>query len=422
MTPRVGTAVGGLRGVRTAAGALVDVRCADGLVTSVRPAGPAPLAADELDLAGWTVLASAVEPHAHLDKALSWSASHPPHGDLLSAIDSWRRYAGQLASADILRRARQALEGYLAAGFTAVRSHVDILGDNADPLCGVRALLELREELRGVLDLQVCVLSSFLTETARIDEALRLGVDVLGGCPHLAEDPVAEVTRLLDLAEHRGVPVDLHTDEQLNPRMLSIVELARQVRARGLRQRVTASHCVSLGSLPDSRLVEVIDEVRAAGLGIVTLPITNLYLQGWQSARPVPRGIAPVRELLAAGVTVAAGADNLRDPFNPMGRADPFETTSLLVTAAHLDEKQALRAVTDAGRELLGLPPAGVTPGAAADLVAVEAESLTDVLAGSGGSRVVLRAGRVVASTSVVRDTALRTPLDPSPLPTGRSA
>ena len=432
MTPAVGEVVGGLRGVRTPDGALVDLRCAGGLVSEVRPAEPGPLAPDELDLSGWNVLPAAVEPHAHLDKALSWSASHPPYGDLLAAIASWRRYAAELTRTDVADRARRALERYLAAGFTAVRTHVDLLIDNPDPLCGVRALLELRDELREVIDLQVCLLSGPLAGTGAIERALALGVDVLGGCPHLADDPAAEVTRLLDLAERTGLPVDLHTDEQLNPRMLSIVELARQVRRRGLGQRVTASHCVSLGSLPDRELAEVIGEVRAAGLGVVTLPATNLYLQGWESPRPVPRGITPVRELLAAGVTVAAGADNLRDPFNPMGRADPFETTSLLVTAAHLDAEQALHAVTGAGRELLGLPAAGPVPGAAADLVAVEADELTDVLAGAGGSRLVLRGGRLVARASVTRETALQPPpaarrhSDPRPeecpVPTGRPA
>jgi cytosine deaminase len=417
--PALGTAVTALRGVRTAAGELVDVHLdRAGVVDRLVPAGPAPIGDGELALSGWVVLPAAVEPHAHLDKAFSWAASRAPYGDLLSAITAWRAYASGLTLDQVRERARRALTRYLAAGITAVRSHVDVLLDAADPLCGVRALLELRTELKDVLDLQVCVLASSFASTATIERALDLGVDVLGGCPHLAADPIAETTRLLDLAERRDIAVDLHTDEQLNPGMLSIRELAAQVRRRGLAQRVTASHCVSLGSLDPAALAEVLAEVRDAGLAVVTLPITNLYLQGWESPAPVPRGLPAVRELLAAGITVAAGGDNVRDPFNPVGRADPFETTSLLVTAAHLDADQALHAVTAAGRTVLGLPPAGPVPGALADLVVVRADDLTDVLAGAGGSRLVLRRGRVVAATTVDRCTAA----DPSPLPSRRTA
>ncbi|HEX4249728.1 MAG TPA: amidohydrolase family protein [Pseudonocardia sp.] len=416
--PALGTAATALRRVRTAAGELVDVHIGPtGVVESLAPPSPAPVADGELELPGWVVLPAAVEPHAHLDKAFSWAASRAPYGDLLSAITAWRAYARELTVEEIRGRARHALTRYLAAGITAVRSHVDVLSDAADPLCGVRALLELREELEDVLDLQVCLLGGTLADTATLERALDLGVDVLGGCPHLADDPVAETTRLLDLAERRGIAVDLHTDEQLNPDMLSIRELAAQVRRRGLTQRVTASHCVSLGSLGSAALADVLAEVRDAGLAVVTLPITNLYLQGWGSAAPVPRGLPALRELLAAGITVAAGGDNVRDPFNPVGRADPFETTSLLITAAHLDADQALHAVTGAGREVLGLPRAGPVPGALADLVVVCADDVTDVLAGAGGSRLVLRRGRVVAATTVDR----RTAADPSPVSSRRS-
>ena len=427
-TPRVGQAVSALRGVRTADGEPVDLYIDDaGLITELRPASPAPAspapaavepaAVDELTLTDWLVLPSAVEPHAHLDKALSWAATRAPYGDLLSAIEAWRHYVQTMTEEDVGRRARRALGMYLAAGFTAVRSHVDLLHDTEDPLRGVRAMLDLRDDLRDVLDLQICLLASYLVPDKLIEEALDLGVDVLGGCAHLAEDPAHETTRLLDIAQRRDLPVDLHTDEQLDPTMLSIRELAREVSARGMRQ-VTASHCVSLGSLGTETLSEVLDEVRAAGLAVVTLPITNLYLQGWQSPSPMPRGLPAVRELIAAGITVAAGGDNLRDPFNPVGRADPFETTSLLVTAAHLDARQALHAVTDAGREVLGLPAAGVRPGEVADLVAVRADDLLDAVAGPSGSRVVLRRGRVVASTSVDQ----RTAVDPGPVPTRRTA
>jgi cytosine deaminase len=294
---------------------------------------------------------------------------------------------------------------YLAHGITTVRSHVDLLVEG-DPFRGIDALVALRERLRGRMTLQVCLLANHESDDALVAEAVARGVDVVGGCPHLAPDPHREVTRMLDVAERHGLPVDLHADEHtglLTDGPLDIEDLAEQVLARGLRGRVTASHCVLLGMLPPRRLDPVLDLVARAGLGIVTLPITNLYLQGRDAVCAAPRGLTAVRALLAAGIPLAAGADNVRDPFNAAGRADPFETTSLLQTAGHLTAEQALHAVTTGARAVLGLSRAGVAPGEVADLILVPDTDLGDVLAGAEDARIVLSGGRVVADTRVQR-------------------
>ena len=214
--------------------------------------------------------------------------------------------------------------------------------------------------------------------------------------------------------------LDLHADEQtdLPETPLDVEDMARQVLERGLAGRVTASHCVRLGSLPPERLAPVLDLVARAGMGIVTLPITNLYLQGRGATHAPPRGLTAVRRILDAGIPLAAGADNVRDPFNPMGRADPFETTSLLVTAGHLRPVEALTAVTDGARTVLGLPRAGTAPGDAADLMLVPDGDLGDVLAGAEEARVVLSGGRVVADTRVNRSLDLPASPDPFRRPT----
>ncbi len=375
----------------------------------------------DLDATGWRVLPSAVEPHAHLDKALTASRLDPDAGnDLLSAIGQWRALLPVIDAADIAERALQAVRRYAARGITAIRTHVDV-PPSGDPLRAVDAVIAVREQLRGRVTLQVCLLAGFDVPDAVVADAAARGVDVIGGCPHIAPDPHREVTRMLDLAERLGLPVDLHADEQTGVALpdsgLDIVDLAEQVLARGLQQRVTASHCVRLGMLPPDRLARVLELVARAGLGIVTLPITNLYLQGRDATHAVPRGIAAVRQILDAGIPLAAGADNLRDPFNPAGRADPFETTSLLMTAAHLRPVEALAAVTTGARTVLGLPAAGTAPGAAADLVLVPDVDLGDVLAGAVDARVVVSGGRVIADTRVARALDLPAVPDLAPLP-----
>jgi cytosine deaminase len=148
---------------------------------------------------------------------------------------------------------------------------------------------------------------------------------------------------------------------------------------------------------------DVASRVAAAGVAVICNPQTNLFLQArrWPSAPP--RGLTALRPLLEAGVTVAGGGDNLRDPFNPVGRADPLETAALLVTAGHLTLEEAYAAVSSGARAAMGLPEVQVAPGFPAELLAVQAASLGEAIAG-GTSRVVIHQGRVVSRTTITRE------------------
>jgi cytosine deaminase len=145
------------------------------------------------------------------------------------------------------------------------------------------------------------------------------------------------------------------------------------------------------------------EEVAAAGVAVVALPQTNLFLQGREHRVATPRGLTAVRALLAAGATLAAGADNLQDPFNLVGRGDPFETAALMVMAGHLTPEEAWATVTDGSRTALGLAPAGPCVGATADLLAVDAPSLRAAVASAPAGRTVVHHGRIVAAQRLQR-------------------
>ena len=164
---------------------------------------------------------------------------------------------------------------------------------------------------------------------------------------------------------------------------------------------VSAGHCVRLGTLEPAALDEVIAAVLASDIGIISLPITNLYLQGWEHPVSTPRGLTALRQLLDAGVRVGAGADNVRDPFNPVGRSDALETASLLVTAGHLSLTEAYDAVRDGARSVMNLPRAGVRVGARAELLAVRGSRLSDVIANASADRYVIHSGSLVAFSEV---------------------
>jgi cytosine deaminase len=389
-----------IRNARLADGSEVDLRLADGVVCELGPAGslhehdPAAV----LDLEGWLLLTAPAEPHAHLDKALTFDLIEPPFGDLRCAITAWLEYAATMDVESIIDRARAQALKMLASGITAIRSHIDV--HPGFPTRSAEALVAVRDELRGLIELELVALSSPFASDAEIEAVLDLGVDMVGGAPHMAEDPEAEVERLVAIAQRRELGIDLHTDESLDG-PLTLGHYARLVRDMRSDRQYSAGHCCRLGTLDGPALAEIVSEVAAADIGVISLPITNLYLQGWEHPVLTPRGLTALRALLDAGVRVAAGADNVQDPFNPVGRSDAFETASLLVVAGHLSPVEAWSLVTDGARSVMGLEPAGARPDARAEFLAVPSPSLTAAIAEAPASRLVIHDGRVVARSQL---------------------
>ena len=389
-----------LRGATLGDGSVVDVVLEGEHIAEVGT-GLAGGAVHDLD--GWMLLPAPAEPHAHLDKALTADLVDNPTGDLAGAIVGWDAVCGGLSTQDFASRARTAALRLLANGCTAVRSHVNVGGPSG--LRAVEALVGVRAELAPLMDLQLVALIGTPTDRGLLCAALDMGVDVVGGCPHLDVDPLQCLDTTVSVAADRGLSVDLHMDETLDPHHLWVRDLARVVGAPGDRWAddvtVAASHCVSHGMQDPATQHLVAEELAEADVAVVTLPQTNLFLQARGIAQAPPRGLAGLQALLAAGVTVAGGADNLQDPFNTVGRADPLETAALLVMAGHLSPPAAYETVTTAARRALGLPPVTVAPGSPAELLAVRAPSLRAAVADAPLDRMVFAKGRLVAHTAV---------------------
>jgi cytosine deaminase len=392
-----------LRGGRDAAGDPLDVLITGGQIAATGTEATRAAAGQVrlLDLAGRVLLPAPAEAHAHLDKALLGSGTNPD-GTLPGALRAMS--ALPMGRDDILARARRAAAIALRHGFTAIRSHVDLGLDGSRP--GMRALAQLRQELRDVLDLQIVALvrdpvvgADGAVQRQRLRAALATGCDVVGGAPWRSAAPDRSVRELTAAAADAGLPIDLHLDETTDAATLTVASYLRRVEQLGLGGRATASHCVSLGQQDPDRARAVARALAAAGVALVVLPQTNLGLQGRSRATRVPRALAPIAVLEEAGVLVAAGGDNWRDPFNPVGRIDPMETASLLVCAGHLPIAQAYQLVSERARAVLGLPPASLRPGEAADLLAISAAGLDDAVAGGTEERMVFHRGRLVADT-----------------------
>ncbi|MER5393522.1 amidohydrolase family protein [Saccharopolyspora sp. NPDC002686] len=391
-----------LRGTTLPDGRRADVLLDQGKIAAIGGDGEG---ADELDLAGYLLLPSGAETHAHLDKAFLGRRVPNPTGDLAGAIEVMSALAPTMTDEDVRERASRGIELAVRHGYTAIRTHVDVNAKNGTrPL---KVLLDLRQQYADIVDLQVVAfvgpVSGAAGAQARelLDEGLRLGADVVGGLPYADPDPAQAVREYLAAAKEHGRLVDLHTDETTDANVLSLRELIAETARAGMGGKVAASHCVSLGQQDPETADLVAKEAAAAGVAVITLPQTNLYLQGRESGIRVPRGLTAIDALRRAGAVLAGGGDNWRDPFNAVGRADPFEIASLLVAAGHLDTAAAYAAVSDQARTVLNLPPVGLRPGDPAELLAIRAADLDEAVAGATEDRAVFHRGRLVARTQV---------------------
>jgi cytosine deaminase len=398
-----------LSGVTLPTGERADVLVEDETIAAVTPPGGAGTAARSVGLDGYLLLPAPAEPHAHLDKALTAGRVPNPTGDLAGAILAWCAYRATVERDDVVRRATEAALLQLGNGVTAIRSHVEVGPDIG--LRSLDALAEVREALRGQVELQLVAMPMIpLTgvagapNRALLRAAMEAGADVVGGCPHLDPDPRASQELCLELAAELGRPLDLHSDETLDAGVLHLPHLAELVTTRRHGHGVAASHCVSLGVQPAAIARQVAAQLAEAGVSVISCPQTNLFLQGRGHDSSPPRGLTALRALLDGGVTVAAGGDNLRDPFNTVGRGDPLEVASLLVAAGHLDAEEAYRAVSAGARAAMGLPEVRVEVGFPAELLAIRATSVGEAVAAASPERVVVHRGRVVCRTTVTRE------------------
>ena len=384
---------------------LVDVALDGGRITAVGTNLPQ-RGLEEWNLAGHVVLPGLVDPHVHLDK--TYAPFGNESGTLGEAIEVWREHKGRFSHADYKARARKAVRQAVANGTTAMRTHVDV---DADCLkigfTALEALLELKEEVADLLDVQIVALGNAgvsQDETDALRRALELGADFVGGAPALTDDPAHCLRTTFDLAEAFDKDIDLHIGETEDPAVLTLQTLAELTLERGFGGRVTAGHCCSLDFVADDTAAKVIDKVAEAELNVITLPSCNLILLG-RGRHPAPRGVTRVRDLLGRGVNVAAASDNVHDPFNPLGHYDPLFTANLTAHAAHLTGAEELDAcvklVTTHAAQVMGLEDYGFTEGAKADLVVLDTTRRGDAVTALPGRLATFKAGRCVVRRHV---------------------
>ena len=302
-----------------------DIRVTDGSFEEIAP-GLSPRPGEEVvNCAGKLALPPFVESHVHLDTCLTagrprWNLS----GTLFEGIHCWSLRKETLTKEDVKSRVRRAVGMQIQNGVQFVRTHVDV----TDPkLTAMEAMLELREELRGAVDLQVVAfpqegIDSFPNGRQLLEDAVRMGADAVGAIPHFEftrEYAVESLNFAVNLAEKYGKLIDVHCDEIDDEQSRGLEVLAARAYESGLKDRVTASHTTAMHSYNNAYVSKLMRLLKLSEINFVSNPLVNTHLQGRMDTYPKRRGVTRVKELLAEGINVSLGHDDIFDPWYPLG-------------------------------------------------------------------------------------------------------
>jgi cytosine/creatinine deaminase len=375
-------------------------------------------AANVIDAEGRLLTAPLVDCHLHLDASLT--AGRPrfnESGTLIEGIEVWGELKPTLTEQDVFDRASEIVRWSAAQGTLWIRAHADVSGEN-DAM--VRGLLRVRDELADLCTIQVTAfpqdgLYANEGDEHRLEEAVRLGVDCVGGIPHYeptAELGLREVHRVFELAKAHNRRIDIHCDETDDPSSRYLEVMADNTVKSGLAGRVTASHCTAMGSYEPYYSSKLRGFLRRSGINVVVNPYANSLIQGRLDPYPKRRGFAQLKELLAAGVNVSLGNDVIIDPWYPMGKADLIDAAHLALHFTYMSGREEiaemLRVATERGARTLGVEDEyGIEEGKPADCVIFDAPTPIDVISLRATRRYVIRRGRVIAETNPAHTTLL---------------
>jgi cytosine deaminase len=366
----------------------------------------------EIDATDRLVSPPFVDSHFHLDSTLSYGQPRVNQsGTLLEGIELWGEFKSDLTIENVKARAGELCRWAIARGTLAIRSHVDVGDDN---LLAVEALLELRQEFKPYIDIQLVAFPQdgyfrHGPNAANLERALDMGVEVVGGIPHFERtmaEGTASVKALCEIAADRGLQVDMHCDESDDPLSRHIETLTFHTQRLGLHGRVTGSHLTSMHSMDNYYVSKLLPLMAEARIQVVANPLINITLQGRHDNYPKRRGMTRVKELMEAGVNVAFGQDALLDPWYSLGSHDMLEVAHMGLHLAQMtgveQMQQMFAAVTTNGARVLGLQDYGLEPGCYADMVILQAANPQEALRLKPARLFVIRRGKVIAETPPV--------------------
>lgn len=340
---------------------------------------------------GMLAIPGFVDCHTHIDKSylnIDGRTSFV-HGTGAMKGGLTREQKALFSEEDVTVRAEKVIQNALRAGTLYLRTNCDV--DTIVGLTGVKALLKLREKYRNQIHIQIAAFAQegvFQDDRTRslLEEALKLGADLVGGHTIICGEGEKHIDFILDLAAKYGVEADFHLDESGNRENYLLPYVARRMKELGLQGKVNGIHMCTLAALTQPELEEALALAADCGLKATVAPTAIST-----------RHIAPVKALLQAGLPVGLGSDNIRDFFNPLGSGDVKQVALLLsyLQAFFTQEEteQIWTMLTTGGAQVLGVEEYGLREGGRADITLFDTRDIREVLANQMQPACMIRAG-----------------------------
>ncbi|MGA5657092.1 cytosine deaminase [Rahnella contaminans] len=362
-----------------------------------------------LDAEGGLAIPPFIEPHIHLDTTQTagqpaWNQS----GTLFEGIERWAERKAVLTHEDVKQRAWKTLKWQIANGIQHVRTHVDV----SDPtLTALKAMLEVKAEVAPWVTLQIVAfpqegIMSYPDGEALLEEALKLGADVVGAIPHFEftrEYGVESLHKTFALAQKYNRLIDVHCDEIDDEQSRFVETVAALALRENMGQRVTASHTTAMHSYNGAYTSRLFRLLKMSGINFVANPLVNIHLQGRFDTYPKRRGITRVKEMLEAGINVCFGHDDVFDPWYPLGTANMLQVLHMGLHVCQLMGYQqiddGLKLITTYSARTMNLTDYALQDGNPANLVILPAQNGFDAVRRQTPVRYSIRQGQLIAQT-----------------------
>jgi cytosine deaminase len=363
-----------------------DVGIDGGRIVAIQPGLQA--AGESIDVGGRLVAPGLIETHIHLDKSAILDRCKAERGDLEEAIQEVARQKKLFTAEDVYQRAKRTLERAILNGTTRMRTQLEV-----DPGIGLRGLEGVRpliEEYKWAIDIEICIfpqeglLNNPGTDGLMVT-ALKSGGTVVGAAPYTDSNPHGQIDRIFAMAREFNIDIDMHLDFGPDPDdldLLYVCELTERFKYGG---RVTIGHVTKLSAAAPERFAACAKRLADAGVALIVLPCTDLYLMGRHMTQNVMRGVTPSHKLLHHGVNCALSTNNVLNPFTPFGDCSLIRQANAYANICQVgsrhDTRECFRMITTRSARLMNLRDYGIEVGKPADLVVIDAMSAEQAIA-----------------------------------------
>lgn len=386
---------------------LTDILVEDGIITGIGKSDGESADAETVDLGGRLVCEPYCDPHIHLDYVFTaQSFQQNETGTLFDGIASWSESKGGLSKEILKERAKRGLREQIVGGTQYIRTHVDV----TDPkLTGLQAMLELREEMKGLAEIQIVAfpqegMYSYKGGAELVEEALKMGADCVGAIPHFeytSEMGAKSVKKAVELAVKYDKLVDVHCDETDDDMSRFAELLAFEAMDNGIGERTAASHTCAMGSYNNAYAFKLFKLLKKSGISFISCPTENIHLQGRYDVYPKRRGLTRVKEMLDEGINVCFAQDSICDPWYPLGNGNLMYVLDAGFHICHLTSpkymSRALDLISANGAKTMNIGERYfIREGNPASFIAIDAQSDFDALRNRAGVYASVKDGRIL--------------------------